>query len=69
LEFCNKHNTSTLQEIHASFNNVDRIGALIQKQRLLSYPAGQGYNGLLFELQQNPKIKVSEVLTKYFISS
>lgn len=47
-DFCRAHGASTLAEIHASFCNKDRISAIIQKQRLLSYPQGQYINGLLF---------------------
>ena len=46
--FCRQYNASTLAEIHSSFCNKDRIAAIIQKQRLLSYPNGQDINGLLF---------------------
>jgi hypothetical protein len=45
--FCEQYNASTLSEIHTSFCNKDRIAAIIQKQRLLSYPGGQEIDGLI----------------------
>jgi hypothetical protein len=61
LELCGKYGASTLQEIHASFGNIDRISAILQKERLFSYPKGKAYNGLLYELQRNPSLKVSSI--------
>ncbi|PGG96334.1 hypothetical protein AJ80_09842 [Polytolypa hystricis UAMH7299] len=55
--FCHKYNSPTLPEIHQSFTNMDRFRAIIKKQRLLAYPAGQEYNGLQFELERNPELR------------
>ncbi|ODM21423.1 hypothetical protein SI65_02267 [Aspergillus cristatus] len=55
--FCQQHNASTLTEIHSSFCNKDRIAAIIQKQRLLSYPSGQDVNGLIFLENTDQHIK------------
>jgi len=38
---------------------MDRFRTIIQKQRLLAYPAGQGYNGIRFELERNAELKVT----------
>jgi hypothetical protein len=57
-EFCRQYGASTLAEIHKSFSNKDRISAIIQKQRLLSYPQGQYVNGLIFLKQIDNSIKV-----------
>lgn len=46
--FCWEHSASTLAELHPSFANKDKIAAIIQKQRFLSYPSGQDINGLIF---------------------
>ncbi|EAW25652.1 uncharacterized protein NFIA_044710 [Aspergillus fischeri NRRL 181] len=54
---CQQYNASTPAEIHASFSNTDRISAIIQKQRLLSYPAGQSFNGVIYLYNTNPFIK------------
>ncbi|KAG2001619.1 hypothetical protein GB937_010062 [Aspergillus fischeri] len=56
---CQQYNASTPAEIHASFSNTDRISAIIQKQRLLSYPAGQSFNGVIYLYNTNPFIKVT----------
>jgi len=37
---------------------MDRFAAIIHKQRLLAYPAGQWYQGVLFEMERNPAINV-----------
>ncbi|KAK2793175.1 hypothetical protein FQN52_001823 [Onygenales sp. PD_12] len=55
--FCHKYDAQSLAEIHTSFSNMDRFRAMIQKQRLLAFPAGQSYNGVLFELERNPALK------------
>ncbi|EYE90581.1 uncharacterized protein EURHEDRAFT_466851, partial [Aspergillus ruber CBS 135680] len=65
--FCSQYNASTPAEIHTSFSNLDRISAIIQKQRLLSYPAGQGYNGVLYIYNTNPFIR-EYIQEKYFDS-
>ncbi|EEH41177.2 hypothetical protein PAAG_03463 [Paracoccidioides lutzii Pb01] len=55
--FCHQYNSPTLPEIHQSFTNMDRFRAIIKKQQLLAYSAGQEYNGVRFELERNPKLK------------
>jgi hypothetical protein len=37
---------------------MDKIATMIYKQRLLAYPAGQAFNGFLFEVEQRPELKV-----------
>jgi hypothetical protein len=39
--FCFQHQGSSIIDVHQSFNNFDKITALIRKQRLLSYSLGQ----------------------------
>jgi hypothetical protein len=56
--FCKQYNTQTLPELHHSFSNMDRFSAILRKKRLLEYPAGQSYNGVFFEKERNPAIKV-----------
>lgn len=56
--FCRQYNASTLGDIHPSLANSDTIRAIIAKQHLLAYPAGQGINGVLYELQKKPELHV-----------
>jgi hypothetical protein len=58
-EFCRKYGATEPAEIHLSLNNLDKISAIIYQQRLLAYPAGQAYNGFLFEYGNRADIKVS----------
>ncbi|BCR83612.1 uncharacterized protein ACHE_60818S [Aspergillus chevalieri] len=55
--FCAEHNCHTIQQIHESFSNMDPIQAVIRKQRLLHYPAGQNVNGVMFELGKNKDLQ------------
>jgi hypothetical protein len=57
--FCRQYNASTLAEIHASFCNKDKIAAIIEKQRFLSYPNGQSVNGLICMRDMDQHLKVS----------
>ncbi|EQL29657.1 hypothetical protein BDFG_07783, partial [Blastomyces dermatitidis ATCC 26199] len=56
-KFCDEYNSQSLAEIHISFTNMNRFQAILQKQQLLSFPAGQDYNEVLFQLDQNPALK------------
>jgi hypothetical protein len=56
--FCQQYNALSPAEIHASFSNIDRISAIIQKQRLLTYPAGQHFNGVIYLYNTDPLMKV-----------
>jgi hypothetical protein len=38
---------------------MDPISAIIRKERLLSFPAGQAFNGVIFEIQRDPDLTVS----------
>jgi hypothetical protein len=60
-EFCRSHSASTPAEVHMSLNNTDKIAAMIYKQRLLAYPAGQAFNGFLFEYERRPELRVSNL--------
>lgn len=70
-EFCRQYNASTLAEIHSSFCNKDRIAAIIQKQRLISYPNGQDINGLIFlqNTDRHLKVSTSEALSRQLEST
>jgi hypothetical protein len=57
--FCAEYSCHTIQQIHDSFSNLDPIRAIIRKQRLLHYPAGQDVNGVIFELGKNTELEVS----------
>jgi hypothetical protein len=61
-KFCKELGTQTLPELHPSFANLDHIRAILKKQRLLSYPKGQGVNGLIFEMKKRPEMKVVDAL-------
>ncbi|EGE86700.2 hypothetical protein BDDG_09650, partial [Blastomyces dermatitidis ATCC 18188] len=56
-KFCDEYNSQSLAEIHISFTNMNRFRAILQKQQLLSFPAGQDYNEVLFQLDQNSALK------------
>ncbi|KAL2059279.1 hypothetical protein ABVK25_000571 [Lepraria finkii] len=49
--FCEKYHTQHISQIHASLSNMDRISAMIYKQKVLHYPEGQDFNGVLWEYQ------------------
>ncbi|KAG2000771.1 hypothetical protein GB937_010853, partial [Aspergillus fischeri] len=55
--FCQEYGVLTPAEVHSAFTNTDRISAIIQKQRLLSYPAGQNFNGVIYLYNTHPFIK------------
>ncbi|KAJ5439313.1 uncharacterized protein N7458_010311 [Penicillium daleae] len=55
--FCEQHQHHTLTELHVSFVNTDRLGAIIRKHRLLSFPQGQSLNGVLFERDRNSEMR------------
>lgn len=69
-QFCLQYNALTPAEIHTSFSNIDRISAIIQKQRIIQYPAGQSYNGVVYLYNTNPLIQVyinSELIFNYLL--
>lgn len=39
--FCKRYDGSSLQDVHASPANQDKVDALIYKQRVLNHPYGQ----------------------------
>ncbi|EAW17145.1 uncharacterized protein NFIA_005070 [Aspergillus fischeri NRRL 181] len=55
--FCQEYGVLTPAEVHSAFTNTDRISAIIQKQRLLSYLAGQNFNGVIYLYNTHPFIK------------
>jgi hypothetical protein len=57
--FCQQYNASPPAEIHALFLNIDCITAIIQKQCLLSYPAGQYFNRVIYLYNTSHFIQVS----------
>ncbi|KAJ6133753.1 hypothetical protein N7523_000075 [Penicillium sp. IBT 18751x] len=56
-EFFKKNRSKTLSEIHISFANIDRLTAIIAKQRALSFFQGRGFNGTLFDYENKPDCK------------
>ncbi|KAF1808089.1 hypothetical protein P152DRAFT_256707 [Eremomyces bilateralis CBS 781.70] len=48
-DFCLQYNKASLAEVHQSFGNMDRISALIRKERLLLNPHGTHFQGVVFE--------------------
>jgi hypothetical protein len=58
-QLCGRYGSDTLGGIHQSLANLDRVGAIIRKERLLHYEEGQDYAGVLFECERNPRLKVS----------
>ena len=60
-EFCQRHNAHTLSDIHQSLNNLDALSAILQRQKLIHFPADQHYNGVFMEMEINPELKVSTI--------
>ncbi|KAJ5195005.1 uncharacterized protein N7498_008443 [Penicillium cinerascens] len=56
-EFCQQHKCKTLSQIHSSFAKIDKVAALLWKQRALSYPYGKGIAGLRHQLDVKPDLK------------
>ncbi|DAA78601.1 TPA_exp: Uncharacterized protein A8136_2386 [Trichophyton benhamiae CBS 112371] len=48
-DFCLTYNKQSITQINKSFTNMDRIAAIIKKAKLLNFPEGQDFNGVLFE--------------------
>ena len=60
-----------LAELHAAFANLDKLRAIVHKQRLIAYPFGQDINGVLFQQQKDPELQVStlKALVQFYIST
>jgi hypothetical protein len=57
-EFCKQYSHRSLSSIHPSLGNMDRLAAVILKQRALAYPEGRDLAGVYFELSRDPELKV-----------
>lgn len=60
-DLCARYNQDNLISIHPSFANMDKISALIFKEKLALYPEGQDLNGLYFEVSRQQNMKVSKI--------
>ena len=49
IEFCRRFKGSTLQDVHKSLANQDKIQALIEKYRALNCPYGQDIAAVEYE--------------------
>ena len=58
--FCQQYDGQNMLDVHESFANLDKVDAIMKKQQLLSHPAGQEFNNLLFECQRNEQLKVTD---------
>ncbi|KAJ5330317.1 hypothetical protein N7476_000100 [Penicillium atrosanguineum] len=56
-EFCKQYKCKTLSQIHSSFAKIDKVSALLWKQRALNYPLGKGIAGLRHHLEAKPDLK------------
>jgi hypothetical protein len=50
-QFCAEYKVEHITAIHQSVAQMDRIAAIIRKQKMLHYPHGQAFNGVEFEYQ------------------
>ncbi|KAJ5731790.1 uncharacterized protein N7483_006298 [Penicillium malachiteum] len=55
-DLCKKYQAKSLTDIHRSFANEGRLGLIIQKHRLIHYPAGQSLNGVVFAKANSPTL-------------
>ena len=51
--FCMKYNGKTLVDVHKSFTNLDKVTALIQKNRILQYRHGESIPAVDYEYRVN----------------
>jgi hypothetical protein len=54
-QYCRQNNAKTLRDLHISFNNLDRISSIIQKQKITQWPEGRDLAGVVFEYEQRHK--------------
>jgi hypothetical protein len=56
-----KYNGQTLPTIHKSFANLDKVGAMITKWRIESYPQGTAIPSVFHEFELKHKNKENPV--------
>lgn len=49
--FCSSYQVEHITDIHQSISQMDRIEAIIRKQKMLHYPKGQAFNGVQLEYE------------------
>jgi hypothetical protein len=47
----NKYHGETVIDIHKSFANIDKVTALIRKDRVLQFPFGEGFKAVQYEFE------------------
>ncbi|OJD22190.1 hypothetical protein ACJ73_06466 [Blastomyces percursus] len=50
---CQRYSQQTFTQIHKSLINMDRIAALIYKERLFHFPEGRDFAGVMYHYQQD----------------
>ena len=50
-QFCELHHGTTVIDVHQSFANLDKITALLAKERILQYPRGTGIPAVQHEFE------------------
>jgi hypothetical protein len=50
-QFCEQHQGTTIIDVHKSFANLDKISALLAKERILQYPHGTGIPAVQHEFE------------------
>ena len=65
IEYCNERDTDSLSGLHASLVNQDRIKAFLEKEKLVLFPKGQKLNGLIFQCERKPELKVRYLVHKF----
>jgi hypothetical protein len=50
-QFCETHQEATIIDVHKSFANLDKITALLIKERTLQYPHGTGIPAVQHEFE------------------
>ena len=50
-QFCETHQGATIIDVHKSFANLDKITALLIKERTLQYPHGTGIPAVQHEFE------------------
>jgi hypothetical protein len=61
--FCEKYEGQTLVDVHKSFTNMDKISALIQKDRILRYTHGVSIPAVEHEYRLNHEGNPNQVRT------
>jgi len=51
--FCQSYGGLSLQDVHTSLTNEDKVNAMIYKQRLLNYPLGQDIAAVKLQYEMN----------------